>query len=168
MVADALAPYVTRTSAAMILTHYIEYVGPYLIWGKILSTCVISMWSNDIKCKRMFIFPLKNLARKELTNHWLPPYMICRKESLLPLVFLSILLFLCGASPGGGFPCCSRWQCATRSGQYDDCFLLFYKICHLNMKWCVPWVESIVITWLLVQLLKLISLMATEKGKEKT
>ena len=24
------------------------------------------MWSNDIKCKYMFMFPLKNLARKEL------------------------------------------------------------------------------------------------------
>ena len=24
------------------------------------------MWSNDIKCKYMFMFPLKNLARKGL------------------------------------------------------------------------------------------------------
>ena len=28
-----------------------------LTWGRILSTCVISVWSNDIKCKYMFMFP---------------------------------------------------------------------------------------------------------------
>ena len=31
------------------------------------------MWSNDIKCKYMFMIPLKNLARKELSmlfTHW--------------------------------------------------------------------------------------------------
>ena len=67
MAADALAPYVARTSAAMILTtRYIEYTGPSLTWGRILSTCVKSMWRNDIKCKYMFMFPLKNLARKGL------------------------------------------------------------------------------------------------------
>ena len=47
---------------------YVEYVGPGLTWGRILSTCVILMWSNDIKCKYMFVFPLKNLARKGLTR----------------------------------------------------------------------------------------------------
>ena len=41
-------------------------MGPGLTWGRILSTCVISMGSNDRKCKYMFMFPLKNLARKEL------------------------------------------------------------------------------------------------------
>ena len=45
---------------------YVEYVSPGLTWGRILSTHVISMWSNDIKCKYMFMFPLKNLARKGL------------------------------------------------------------------------------------------------------
>ena len=56
MAADALAPYVARTSAAMILTmYYVEYVGPGLTWGRILSTCVTQMWSNDIKCKYMFM-----------------------------------------------------------------------------------------------------------------
>ena len=44
---------------------YVEYVGPGLTWEWILSSCVISMWSNDIKCKYMFMFPLNNLARKE-------------------------------------------------------------------------------------------------------
>ena len=48
--------------------HYIEYVGPYLTWGRILSTCVISRWSNDTRWRKyMFMFPLKNLAHKELT-----------------------------------------------------------------------------------------------------
>ena len=48
---------------------YVQHVGPGLTWGRISSTCVISMWSNDIKCEYMFMFPLKNLARKELTQH---------------------------------------------------------------------------------------------------
>ena len=48
--------------------YYTEYVGPYLIWGRILSMCVISMWRNDIKCKDMFRFTLKNLARKGLSH----------------------------------------------------------------------------------------------------
>ena len=45
---------------------YVEYVGPGRTWGRILGTCFISMWRNDIKCKCMFMFPLQNLARKEL------------------------------------------------------------------------------------------------------
>ena len=48
-------------------TDYIEYVGPFLTWGRILSSCVKSMWRNGIKCKYVFMFPLKNLARKELS-----------------------------------------------------------------------------------------------------
>ena len=35
-----------------------------LIWGRISTTWVVSMWRNDTKCKYMFTFPLKNLARK--------------------------------------------------------------------------------------------------------
>ena len=27
------------------------------------------MWSNDMKCEYMFVFPLQNLACKELTNN---------------------------------------------------------------------------------------------------
>ena len=33
---------------------YVEYVSAGLTWGRILRICVISMWSNDIKCKYMF------------------------------------------------------------------------------------------------------------------
>ena len=53
--------------AADINSHdidYIGYVGPSLTWGSVLSTRVKSMWRNDIKCKYMFMFPKKNLARK--------------------------------------------------------------------------------------------------------
>ena len=52
-----------------ISTHdidYVEMVSPCLTWWRIPTTCVISMWSNDIKCKCMFLFPLKNLACKGL------------------------------------------------------------------------------------------------------
>ena len=48
---------------------YVEYVSPGLTRGRILSTCVISMWGNDMKCKYMFMFPLKNLACKGLRMH---------------------------------------------------------------------------------------------------
>ena len=48
---------------------YAQYVSPRLTSGKILSTCVISMWSNDIYCKYMFMFLLKNLARKGLSRN---------------------------------------------------------------------------------------------------
>ena len=75
MAADALAPYVPRSRD----TDYAEYIGPGFTWGRILSTCGISIWSNDIKCKYMFMFPLNNLARKELTL--IPSYMF------LPFVF---------------------------------------------------------------------------------
>ena len=38
--------------------------------GGISSTYVLLVWRNDIKCKYMFMFPLKNLARKGLT-YWI-------------------------------------------------------------------------------------------------
>ena len=45
---------------------FIEYAGSCLIWGRISTTCIVPMWRNDTKCKYMFMFPLKNLARKGL------------------------------------------------------------------------------------------------------
>ena len=45
---------------------YVEVVGSCYIWGRISTTCVVLKWSNDIKCKYMFMFPLKNLAHKGL------------------------------------------------------------------------------------------------------
>ena len=40
---------------------------------------VISMWRNEIKCKYMFMFTLKNLARKGLSAGWLPQSTAHRK-----------------------------------------------------------------------------------------
>ena len=65
---------------------YVEYVGPGLTWGRVLNTCVIPMWSNDIECEYMFMTPLQNLARKELmidvfrssydnALRWIPSYV---------------------------------------------------------------------------------------------
>ena len=58
-------------------TDYVEYVGPGLTRGRILRTYVMSMWRNDIKCKYMLIFPLQNLARKEVIINFLS---FCREE----------------------------------------------------------------------------------------
>ena len=55
MVADAQAPCVAKTSAAMALIM----TGPCLTRGGISTTRVLSMWRNDIKCKYMFMFSLK-------------------------------------------------------------------------------------------------------------
>ena len=52
------------------------------------------MWNNDIKCKYMFLFPLKNLARKGLTmfsgiylwaiSQWVVELLFCIILKLLP------------------------------------------------------------------------------------
>ena len=50
-----------------ISTHDIDYVkqvGPSLPWRRISATCVMSLWRNDMNCKYMFMFPIKNLAHK--------------------------------------------------------------------------------------------------------
>ena len=46
---------------------HIEYTDRSLTWGSVLSTSAKSMWRNDIKCKNMFMFPKKKIARKGLT-----------------------------------------------------------------------------------------------------
>ena len=57
MAADALDHYVARTSAVNDI-DYVDFVGPGPTRGRILGTRVISLGSNDIKCKYMFMFPL--------------------------------------------------------------------------------------------------------------
>ena len=64
---------------------YVEYVSPGLTWGRILSACVISMWSNDIKCKYMFMFPLENLSRKGLINCLPNRSLRCRSKQISKL-----------------------------------------------------------------------------------
>ena len=41
---------------------FVEYVGPSLTWGRILSTRVISKWSNDIERKYMFYVPFEKFS----------------------------------------------------------------------------------------------------------
>ena len=55
-------------------SSYVKQVSPGLIRGRISTIYGISVKRNYIKCKYMFMFPLKNLARKELriTNQWQP------------------------------------------------------------------------------------------------
>ena len=79
----------------MILTML--YVDPGLTWGRIFSACVISMWSNDIKCKYMFIFPLKNLARKELLTHCLNLRGHKSHDYLDCFMFLTVFTVSCRA-----------------------------------------------------------------------
>ena len=78
---------------------YIEYTGPSLTWGRILSTCVKSMWRNDIKCKYMFMFPLKNFARKGSRNI-MGIYVIIQTLNVLPCLFqwCCLALAACGGS----------------------------------------------------------------------
>ena len=45
---------------------YVEQAGPCFTQEGISITCVLLMWRNDIKCKYMFMFSLKILARKGL------------------------------------------------------------------------------------------------------
>ena len=49
-------------------SDYVKYVGPGLIRGRISTIYGMSVWRNDIKYKYMFMFPLENLACKELTK----------------------------------------------------------------------------------------------------
>ena len=45
---------------------YVELVSSWLTWRRISTACVMSIWKNDIKCKYVFLFPLKNFACKGL------------------------------------------------------------------------------------------------------
>ena len=47
---------------------YVKYVSPGLIRGRISIIYGMSVWRNDIKYKYMFMFPLRNLARKKLIS----------------------------------------------------------------------------------------------------
>ena len=53
-------------------------------YGRMLSTCIISMWSNDIKCKYMFMLLLNNLARKGLRRFYQIPWMLCSPAPQIP------------------------------------------------------------------------------------
>ena len=57
---------------------YVIYVGPCLTRGRIPATCGMPMWRKDIHCKYMFIFLLKNSARKGSNKS-------AHKASIIPL-----------------------------------------------------------------------------------
>ena len=53
------------------LTKYVHSCTSWccnLTWRRISTTCVLSMWGDDRNCKYVFMFLLKYLARKELSN----------------------------------------------------------------------------------------------------
>ena len=85
MVADALPPCVARTSVAMTLIMQNRQV--LVLLGGISTTCVLLVWRNDIICKCMFLFPLKNLACKGLIlgHGWINTFQ-CVKHILHELV----------------------------------------------------------------------------------
>ena len=65
MAADALAPYVTRTSVAMILTMWNRWV--LVLFEEGFQIHASYQCGEMTQCKYMFMFPLKNLARKGLS-----------------------------------------------------------------------------------------------------
>ena len=62
-VPDALAPCVARSSANMIDWPC------SLTQCRISTTCAMSMWGKDIKCKYMFMLPLNNLPCKGFSGN---------------------------------------------------------------------------------------------------
>ena len=42
----------------------VEYTSSCLTWERISTTCVMSVWKNDMNCRYIFMFLLKNLAPK--------------------------------------------------------------------------------------------------------
>ena len=76
-----------------ISTHdidYLEWVSTCLTWGRISTTCVMTIWWNDIKCKYMFLLPLKTWARKGLTLHLVVPVVSIHRLCLLALSLCQI------------------------------------------------------------------------------
>ena len=102
---------------------YIEYLGPSLIWGSVLSTCVKSMWSNDIKCKYMIMFPLKNLARKGLNKR------VPTKNSTYHLPFIILILSFS----------VSRLRPRQNFGKLQYLFLSTHCTLHSDYHWRHQW-----------------------------
>ena len=51
-----------------ISTHefdYVELLRSYISWGRVSTTCVMSLWRNDINCSYNLIFTMKKLAGQE-------------------------------------------------------------------------------------------------------
>ena len=92
----------TKSISWLLMPWLLTSPGPGLTWGRILRTCDISMWSNGIKCKYMFMFHLKNLACKGLiiSGYHVGPLfqnmsstvMICKITFLVCCVSKAILM----------------------------------------------------------------------------
>ena len=106
--------------------------GPCLAWARISTTFVMSMWSNDIKCKYMFMFPLGNSAHKELTSTLLLYIMMCNC-----IFYASLLCFILGPTATQVGPTLS--QCrddSTDIGPTLALFILLSRGCLLVMSYC--------------------------------
>ena len=120
---------------------YEEYVGPGLTWGRILSTCVMSMWSNDIKCKYMFILPLKNLARKGFI--WLQ-ISVTRRQPINSSgpraceVVERKLLFTSGENWAVLYEGCSMWYISIQLHFLNNKFWALYmqRTAIKHWSWC--------------------------------
>ena len=66
MIADALPGFLCRQDISTHDIDYAEYVSSCLTWGRISTTCVMSMWKNGKMWIYVFLFPLKNSASKGL------------------------------------------------------------------------------------------------------
>ena len=54
-----------RRKEPVISSHdidYVEWVGHFLIWGRISTTCVISMWRDNMNVNICFMFPLEKIS----------------------------------------------------------------------------------------------------------
>ena len=62
-----LVPWLLTSPGHQQPWYWLCRIGRFLSYlRKVSSTCIASMWRNYTKCKYMFMFPLKNLARKGL------------------------------------------------------------------------------------------------------
>ena len=71
----------------------VEYVGYGFTWHMILGICVVSMWSNFIKCKYMYIFS----SRRELTvfSVWVMIHMPGNPQSYHAIICRQSICSLC-------------------------------------------------------------------------
>ena len=82
-------PWLLSSPGHRQLWYWLCKIGPGLIWRRILSTCVISMWSNDIKSKYMFHGPpekfsnaCEGLKQRELSHSFKYKLIKCRNKAV--------------------------------------------------------------------------------------
>ena len=82
----SMVSWYLNSPSSLKLQDYTEYsiVHNSIIWGRISTTCVVSMWRNDTKFRYMFMFPLKNLACKGLIK-WIDLSLQPPLQSMAPI-----------------------------------------------------------------------------------